>query len=266
MNTKTVFHIPAILWLFLAGLFFTDFTPDKVNNINTETGRSHNRFEKYVDSLYNAADLKNNDLSKAVFERALTGYFDIKSGESSLLKKNIISIVDFTKPSTEKRLWIVDLAHGKLLYHTLVAHGKNTGDDYATAFSNQPSSNMSSLGFYVTGEIYIGKHGRSLALDGLEEGFNDMARRRAVVMHSADYVSESYINKIGRLGRSWGCPALPPELTPEIINTVSNGSCLYIYYPDKNYETKTSYNDQKKAIEAFNKEITQNNQLAMGTK
>jgi hypothetical protein len=260
------FHIPVFTWIFLAGLFFTNFTPDKENNTTTAAGIMHSRFEKYVDSLYKAADLKNQGLSRLVFERALTGYYDIKSGDSMLIRKDVISVIDFTKKSTEKRLWVIDLKNAKVLFNTLVAHGKNTGDQYATEFSNQNSSNMSSLGFYVTGETYIGKHGRSLALDGLEEGFNDHARQRAVVMHAADYVSENYINSVGRLGRSWGCPAVPTDLAPEIIDAVANGSCLFIYYPDKTYEKESTFNDKNLAMTTFEKESKFNSQLAENLK
>ncbi|MCK5692651.1 MAG: murein L,D-transpeptidase catalytic domain family protein [Bacteroidales bacterium] len=149
--------------------------------------------------------------------------------------ENIVTIIDFSKPSTEKRLFILDLRNQQVLYHTFVAHGKNTGANMATKFSNNKGSNQSSLGLYRTGESYQGKHGYSLRLDGLEKGFNDNARSRAVVMHSASYVSESFIKKHGRLGRSWGCPAVPVEISEEIIDLIKGGSCLYIYANDINY-------------------------------
>ena len=122
-----------------------------------------------------------------------------------------------------------------ILYNTLVAHGRNSGNEYATAFSNESNSNKSSLGFYATGEIYIGKHGTSLRLDGLEKGINHNARRRAVVMHAADYVSENFIKQHERLGRSLGCPALPNNLNKEIVKLIQGKSCLFIYYPSKKY-------------------------------
>ena len=155
--------------------------------------------------------------------------------EMEYSNEDIVTIIDFSKPSTEKRLFILDLEKQKVLYHTYVAHGKNTGQNMATKFSNNKGSNQSSLGLFRTAESYQGKHGYSLRLDGLEEGFNDNARSRAVVMHSASYVSEGFIQKHGRLGRSWGCPALPVELSKEIIDLIQGGSCLYIYADDSNY-------------------------------
>ena len=149
--------------------------------------------------------------------------------------EDILTIIDFSKPSTEKRLFILDLEKQELLYHTYVANGKNTGVNMATKFSNNKGSNQSSLGLYRTGESYQGKHGYSLRLDGLEQGFNDNARSRAVVMHSASYVSEAFIKRHGRLGRSWGCPAVPVEFSKEIIDLIKGGSCLYIYANDVNY-------------------------------
>jgi hypothetical protein len=149
--------------------------------------------------------------------------------------EDIVTIIDFSKPSTEKRLFILDLKKQQILYHTFVAHGKNTGANMATKFSNNKGSNQSSLGLYRTGESYQGKHGYSLRLDGLEKGFNDNARSRAVVMHSASYVSESFIKRHGRLGRSWGCPAVPVEFSEEIIDLIKGGSCLYIYADDISY-------------------------------
>lgn len=251
MRKHFSFHTPAFVWVFLAGLCFFDFTYDRANDNATSVGKQHSNFEKHVDSLYKVCDLKKNSLDKYVFEKAMVGYYNIKAGNDTLLKKNIISVVDFTKKSTEKRLWIIDLSKAKLLFHTLVAHGKNTGDQYATTFSNNISSDMSSLGFYITGEIYNGKHGMSLVLDGLDKGFNDNARQRGVVMHAADYVSEDFINSAGRLGRSFGCPAIPTELTPEIVNTISDGSCLFIYYPNKAYEQTTTFYNTSTAIKSF---------------
>jgi len=155
--------------------------------------------------------------------------------EMEYSNEKIVTIIDFSKPSTEKRLFILDLENQELLYHTFVAHGKNTGVNMATKFSNSKGSNQSSLGLYRTGESYQGKHGYSLRLDGLEKGFNDNARSRAVVMHSASYVSEAFIKRHGRLGRSWGCPAVPVEFSKEIIDLIKGGSCLYIYANDKHY-------------------------------
>ena len=152
-----------------------------------------------------------------VFNTAILGYRKI----DNIRKKGILTIIDFSKPSTEKRFYVIDLENKRLIYRCLVAHGKNSGDIYAKDFSNKMESLKSSLGFYMTGETYMGDHGYSLRLVGLEKGINDNARVREIVIHGAEYVSEDFIRKYGRPGRSWGCPALPPELSKEIIYKIS---------------------------------------------
>lgn len=166
-----------------------------------------------------------NELSFEIFDKAIIGYRQIEN----LKKKNILTIIDYSKPSTEKRFYVIDIEKKQLLISTFVAHGKNTGDIEALSFSNQPNSLQSSLGFFLTAETYEGQNGYSMKLDGLEKGINDNARTREIVIHGADYVSEEYISKYGRLGRSWGCPALPMELSREIIDLISRGSCLFVY-------------------------------------
>ena len=147
-----------------------------------------------------------------------------------------MTLVDFSLSSNLKRLWVIDLETNTILYNSLVAHGRNTGEEYASSFSNSNSSYKSSLGFYITGETYNGKHGMSLKLDGLEKGVNDNARQRGVVMHSANYVSNSFIKYNKRLGRSLGCPAIPEELLRGIVNTIKDKSCLFIYHPSRSFE------------------------------
>jgi hypothetical protein len=153
--------------------------------------------------------------------------------EKGLVTKDILTLIDFSKSSNTKRLWVIDLTTNEVLFNTLVAHGKNTGEEFANYFSNKAESFQSSLGFYATAEVYIGKHGLSLRLDGLQKGLNDKARERAVVVHGADYVSESFIKNHKRLGRSQGCPALPVEMNKKIINVIKERSCLFIYHPSK---------------------------------
>ena len=172
-----------------------------------------------------------------VFNRAMLGYSQIES----VKKKNLISIIDFSLASTEKRFYVIDLEKKKLLYRCLVAHGKNTGENSAKNFSNESKSLKSSLGFYLTAETYEGINGYSLKLDGLEKNINDNARTREIVIHGADYVSEDYIKRYGRLGRSWGCPALPPEILKEVVDKISNGSCLFIYADDKFYKENSVF-------------------------
>lgn len=185
-----------------------------------------------IETIYK--DLNNNHFDVPEiksFTEALKGFYLLK--EQGKVKKDILTIIDFSLSSTVKRLWVIDLNTKTILYNSLVAHGRNTGEEFADSFSNQNSSNKSSLGFYLTAEIYNGKHGKSLKLDGIERGINDNARLRGIVVHAADYVSESFIKNNHRLGRSQGCPALPEELSNEIINTIKDKTCLYIYHPSR---------------------------------
>lgn len=184
-----------------------------------------------------------------MFRLALAGFQKLKENRT-IRNQDILTLIDFSKSANQKRLWIIDLKNYKVLKHSLVAHGRNTGEEYARKFSNIPESNQSSLGFYITGSIYTGKHGTSLKLHGVEKGINDNAEKRAIVMHAADYVSENFIKRVGRLGRSQGCPAVPVEEHKEIINTLANGSCLFIYYPDESYLANSSvYVSTSKTVE-----------------
>lgn len=188
-----------------------------------------------VETVYN--NLNSNQFALPnleSFKEALKGYYSLK--ERGLVQKDILTLVDFSLSSNVKRLWVIDLSTNTILYNSLVAHGRNTGEEYANSFSNSNSSYKSSLGFYLTGEVYQGKHGMSLKLDGLEKGVNDNARQRGVVMHSANYVSNSFIKFNKRLGRSQGCPAIPQELLSGIVNTIKNKSCLFIYHPSRSFE------------------------------
>lgn len=190
-----------------------------------------------AEMIYNSLNAaKNLALPEfETFSKAINGFYRLK--EEGKIKKDILTLIDFSKSSNTKRLWIIDMKTQTVLYNTLVAHGRNSGDEFAKEFSNVNSSNKSSLGFYATGEIYQGKHGTSLRLDGLEKGINCNARNRAVVIHAADYVSEKFIKQHKRLGRSLGCPALPAELNKEVVNLIKEKSCLFIYHPSKNYTT-----------------------------
>jgi len=185
--------------------------------------------------LYDDMQL-NGIVNYNAFEQALIGYNQIDSR-----KKNIITIIDFTKPSIEERLYVLDIENRKLLFKSHVSHGKNSGENYATSFSNKAGSNQSSLGFFVTDNIYYGKNGYSLVLHGLEEGINDLAKQRAVVIHGAAYANPAFIASNRRLGRSFGCPALPEALAKPIINTIKDGSVLFIYANDKNYSKKSHF-------------------------
>jgi len=172
-----------------------------------------------------------------VFKKALTGFLNLKATDN--IKKNLLTIIDFSISSTLDRMWIIDMNKMKVVHVSLVAHGKNSGEEFASHFSNSPASHQSSLGFYVTGGTYFGNHGISLILDGVEPGINDKAHERAIVMHGADYVSSRFIHDYGRLGRSFGCPSIPLEDHERIINLLSGRSCIYIHYPDNNYQITT---------------------------
>jgi hypothetical protein len=143
-----------------------------------------------------------------------------------------LAVIDYSLPSTEPRLWVFDVDRGRLLFEELVAHGRNTGEDRAEHFSNEEGSRMSSLGLYETADTYDGRNGYSLRLRGLDAGFNDHALARAIVMHGAPYVSETIATRLGRLGRSWGCPAVRTEVARVMIDTLKGGALLFAYYPD----------------------------------
>jgi len=191
-----------------------------------------------LEAEYENLHLDNMGLSKAAFNYAMKGFnYLVQTGR--LAKDNIISIVDFSKPSSQKRLFVIDLNNLRVLYNTYVAHGVNSGKEYANQFSNTPESNKSSLGFYETKNTYMGGNGYSLKLAGLEKGINDNAERRDIVIHGAEYVDESLIRAQGYIGRSWGCPALPEKLHKPIIDKIKNGTCLFIYGPDNTYLRKS---------------------------
>lgn len=205
-------------------------------------------YMNYVNSLYTAAHLKEAGLSFPVFEKAVTGFYNLKKS-GQLSAKQVLTIADFDQLSTKKRLYIIDLDKKVLLMNTWVAHGQRSGNDEAVNFSNKNESNTSSLGFYVTGEIYRGVHGKSLKLDGKDNGFNDNARMRSIVVHGAPYVSSGTINALGRLGRSQGCPAVAPEVADEVINTISNKTVLFINKTTAAYSSK--YLDEDLAANQF---------------
>lgn len=185
-------------------------------------------------SMYDSLHLGTSGLSKPAFELAQKGFKKMWL-QGRLQNDSVISIIDFSQSSDKKRLFVLDLKNYRLLYNTLVAHGRRTGKLWAQSFSNKPSSLKSSIGFYVTGHPYDGNNGYSLKLEGIERGFNNNAERRGIVLHGAGYVCDSYINEQGFIGRSEGCPAVPRELAADIINTIKDGSCLFIYYPNKQY-------------------------------
>lgn len=178
--------------------------------------------------VYDSLDLDLKGLSPQAFAYAVEGFEELKS-RGELENDSIITIVDFDQPSTNKRMYILDLKNYKVLFNTWAAHGRNSGTLMATSFGNTMSSYKSSLGFYLTDKTYYGGNGFSLKLKGLEAGLNDRAMARAIVLHGADYVSESKIRELGYLGRSFGCPAVPVNLNRSIIETIKEGTVLFIY-------------------------------------
>ena len=187
--------------------------------------------------LYDSLGLEELGLDRTVFDIALKGMEKLLT--LNKLHANILSIADFSKPSTFKRLYVIDLDQSIVLFNTWVAHGRNTGTEWAQQFSNKPRSNKSSLGFFVTGNTYIGSNGYSLKLMGMEKGFNNNAYQRAIVIHGADYVGEKNIQDLGYLGRSQGCPAVMPEINTPLINSIKEGTCFFIYHPSPGYLQKS---------------------------
>lgn len=184
--------------------------------------------------IYTAMDLQSTGLDSKAFEYAWRGYHNlVKKG--LIQKRSVLSICDFSQSSRSKRMYVIDVEHKRLLYRTYVAHGQNSGDEYASNFSNDEDSYMSSLGFYVTRRTYMGRNGLSLRLDGVDRGYNDNARRRMIVLHGSTYAGERYMEDYGNLGTSLGCPALPAEISGRIIRAVKDGSCLFIYHPTQQY-------------------------------
>lgn len=156
-------------------------------------------------------------------------------------RRSVLTLIDFRLPSDAKRLWVLDLADRRVLFHELVAHGENTGRAWAKSFSNRLGSHQSSLGTFITGDTYVGRHGYSLRLQGMDPGINDRAMERAIVVHGAYYVSAEFVARYGRLGRSWGCPALPMDVAAPVIDTIKHGSVLFAYYPDPTLERRSPY-------------------------
>lgn len=176
------------------------------------------------------------NLSYKVFGLAIKGL----QNTDRIKNKNIITIIDYSKPSNTERFFVIDLENKKLLYKTCVAHGKNTGENMAVSFSNKPGSLQSSLGFFRTAETIYCDKGYSLCIDGLEAGINDNARKRSIIIHGAFYADPEFVAKYGYTGRSWGCPALPRKLTKEIIDTIKGGTCIFIYGDSPDYIAKST--------------------------
>ena len=221
--------VSAFLLFLLTSLLPPDILPGKQH---AKAEEETVPVESMIDDLYQS--LQETELKSEVFCYALQGFLSLNA-EGMVKQDSLLSIIDYSLPSSVERLFIIDLKNRKLLCKSLVAHGRNSGEELSTCFSNNPQSHKSSLGFYITGDAYLGAHGYSLQINGIDTGYNDRARARSIVIHGASYVSCEYITRYGRLGRSFGCPALPPGRNKVIIDLIKEGSVLFGYYPDMDY-------------------------------
>lgn len=236
--------------LFLLSLMSFESLPvknEKINEVKVETNvtdpkllaeKAKAELEAKCKSFYETISTEEYSLPQyESFSKAFEGYEQLKL--QGKIENEVLTIVDFSLSSKEERMWVIDMNTKQILLQSLVAHGRNSGFEFADNFSNQSESYKSSLGFYLTGEVYQGKHGTSLRLDGMEYGINNNARDRAVVIHGADYASKDFVKAHGRLGRSQGCPAVPYSVHKELISTIKNKSVLFIYHPSRNYVAKS---------------------------
>lgn len=238
MHVKKIIF-PVTFFCLLTGLMAFSTTKAKssegksTNAISTNTKSSASAVELASNLVYDSLKLGSLGLSREAMMMAYKGQ-QILAAKGALNNDAVMAICDFTQSSKEKRLYIVDTKNFRVLMNTYVAHGRNSGLDYAENFSNRTESLQSSLGFYVTKETYFGKHGLSLKLSGQEPGFNDNAESRAVVVHGADYIGDNRLSS-AYMGRSFGCPAVPQEQSKKVINLLKNGTCLFIYHPTQQY-------------------------------
>lgn len=224
-------------------------TYTSATNFNTYNRNNDNSsFSSFSLELYNK--INDADLNFDAFKYGLKGYLKLQN-ENSLNNSDYLTIIDMSVSANTERFFLINMETQQLEHKSLVAHGRNSGLEYAMKFSNKMSSHQTSLGFYKTAETYIGKHGFSLRLDGLEFS-NNQARKRAIVIHEADYASSAFIKKNGRLGRSYGCPSIPKKDYNTIINKIRKGSCLFIYYPETSYLTNSKLINTKTSLLATN--------------
>ncbi len=237
-------HIPILVTCItvaiLLGLISTPY-PQK----NTAEKKIKNPQPVIVHKIWKIQQIENSikqqqfinasaQINPTVYRLAIKAY-DYATRHHDISRGNIITIIDYSLPSSQKRLWVINIINHTILFHTLVAHGKKSGNNFAEYFSNKPGSLESSIGVFETGNAYYGRHGYSLRLYGLENGINNNAYQRSIVMHKAWYVSKDMIHRLGRLGRSWGCPAVSQKVSKPIIQTIRNGSLVFVYYPDNHW-------------------------------
>lgn len=230
--TYKILTVIAFLTVFFAFTTTDGHNISEISTINETIPEAS--LEEEITQLYDVFVENNPSVPNlSSFKNGMIGYY--KLADKNLIDKQILTIIDFSLSSKKERMWVMDMSNNKILFHTVVSHGKNTGSEFATQFSNKKNSLQSSLGFFITGETYFGKNGLSLFIDGMEKQFNSNARERYVVIHGADYANPSSISNLGRLGRSYGCPAVPRELTQQLIDVIKNKSVLYIHSEDKTY-------------------------------
>ena len=219
-------------WLNLAWI-----TPQRLKNGRTNTTHKlsvADSLQKQNSLLYQLFNLEPLGLSRKAFDYAIKGY-RLLSEKRLLANPGFLTICDFSQSSRNKRMYLLDMTELKVILTTYVAHGRNSGGEYATKFSNRPESLQSSLGFYTTSGTYYGEHGLSLRMKGLEKGYNDKAFARNIVVHGAQYLGDKWLNQSDCMGRSFGCPAIPQEQSAQIIDIIKDGTCLFIYHPTINY-------------------------------
>lgn len=213
-----------------------------------------------IQAVYNAINFNPDSKPDfAVFEKAYIGYLNLLNSGEMNPGKQVLTICDMSMSANTNRMWIIDLKENKVLLNTYVAHGQGSGEEFANKFSNKMNSHQTSLGFYITGETYNGEHGNSLYLHGMDKGYNNLAYERNIVVHGARYVCDNFIKGNERLGRSWGCPAVSDKISNKVIDLIKDGTCLFVYYPEKKYLASSHW--LNKTPDAY----SVNNMLAMAT-
>ncbi|OGT60599.1 MAG: hypothetical protein A3E85_05935 [Gammaproteobacteria bacterium RIFCSPHIGHO2_12_FULL_45_12] len=232
MNKNNVYYLLTLLGISLSSTSFS---------FPWNSAPNHQDFgsKAWISQETSLIHAKASNIDTAVLRLGLIAY--VKAKEKGLDSKSVLTVIDYSLPSTEKRLWVFDLKNNKTLFNTWVTHGKNSGGINATSFSNASGSLKSSLGVFVTSETYIGGKGYSLRLKGLEQGINDNAYKRDIVIHGAWYATGGTIDKYGQLGRSWGCPAVSPETIKPLINTIKDKTIVFAYYPDRNWLNHSAF-------------------------
>ncbi len=232
MNKKLSF------FLFCAAILVLSAAADN----NKPNPNLNNNKRASVLDVYQSIDFGDFDvLNPGVFAMAFKGFYTLQNAGLLSKSKSILTVCDYSLSSIQKRFWVIDLESKRVLYNTLMAHGQGSGEEYARSFSDVEHSHQSSLGFFITGATYMGRHGLSLYLHGVDEGFNQSAFKRSVVMHGADYVSRQFIAQHKRLGRSWGCPAIPNELVLELVHLLKDSVCFFAYYPSNAYLSSSKW-------------------------